>query len=101
MAVTLIVTLPDGSVVGGVYVVTTPLGVTPGDTVPQVPDEQETVQLTPALPESLATVATSCSVDPACTVAVFGETATEIAGGGGGGELGEPPPQALSTAPKR
>jgi len=70
----------------------------PGETLPHAAEEHETFQLTPAFPASLVTIATSCSVDPASTVAVFGETTTEMDGGGGGGELGELPPQALKRA---
>ena len=71
-----------------------------GETLPQAADEHETVQLTPALLESLVNIAVSFSVDPACTVAVFGETVTEIAGGGGGGEaiVDAPPPQPIKEA---
>jgi hypothetical protein len=47
-----------------------PLGVVAGDTDPHCAAEHETLQLTPLLAESLATVAVNCIVPLACTVAV-------------------------------
>jgi hypothetical protein len=55
---------------GGVYVVTAPLAVDVGETVPQDAAEQDTLQLTPLFTGSFSTVAVNCSVVPVITVAV-------------------------------
>ena len=56
--------------------------------------EQETVQFTPLLAESLVTVGVNACVPLAIMVAVVGETVTEMAGGGGeGAALDEPHPR--------
>jgi hypothetical protein len=52
-----------------------------GLTLPQATAEQVTLQVTPLLAESLATVAVICSVPPACTVLALDVTLTVIAGG--------------------
>ena len=56
--------------------------------MPQGGVEHDTVQLTPALLESLLTVAINGCVPLACTVVDAGETATRI--GGALGELAQP-----------
>jgi hypothetical protein len=48
-------------------VVAAPLAVSASDTLPQLPAEQETLQITPAL-ESLSTVAVTCVLAPATRV---------------------------------
>jgi hypothetical protein len=55
--------------------------------VPQLETEQDTVQLTPFVNESLVTAAVNACVLPSRTVEVAGETATLI---GGGAELPQP-----------
>ena len=72
-----------------------PLGVEVGETLPHDAAEQDTVQFTPLLAESLATVGVNACVPLAIMVAVVGETVTEMAGGGGGGAvaLDEPHPR--------
>ena len=60
-----------------------PLSVVAGETLPHtLVTEQVTVQLTPLLEGSLATVAVNCTVAPACTVAELCERETIMAGGG-------------------
>jgi hypothetical protein len=49
-----------------------------GETVPHDAAEHDTVQVTPLLAGSLATVAVNFAVAPACSVAVLGETETAI-----------------------
>jgi hypothetical protein len=49
-----------GGGAGAVYVVAAPFGVEVGETLPQGEGEQDTVQVTPPLLGSLATVAVSC-----------------------------------------
>ena len=51
-----------------------------GATEPHWAEEHVTLQVTPALAGSLATVAVNCPVAPAITVRVPGATATVIAG---------------------
>jgi len=51
--------------------------------VPHWTAEQDTVQETPLLLASLLTVAVSFAVELVCTVAVAGDSATEICVGGG------------------
>jgi hypothetical protein len=50
------------------------------ETVPHDAAEHDTVQVTPLFAVSLVTVAVNCAVAPACSVAEFGVTATEIPG---------------------
>jgi len=69
-----------GGVAGAVYVVATPLAVFSGETVPHGPGEHVTLQVTPLLLGSFATVAVNCVLAPACTVAESGETTTLIPG---------------------
>jgi hypothetical protein len=69
-----------GGVAGAAYVVATPLAVFSGETVPHGPGEHETLQVTPLLLGSFATVAVNCVLAPACTVAESGETTTLIPG---------------------
>jgi len=75
-------------------VVGVPLGVVVGETVPHWAVEQDTLQVTPLLVASLATVAVNCAVAPVSTVAVAPETETLMGGGG----LEEPPHPELPTA---
>jgi hypothetical protein len=68
-----------------------------GDTVPQVAPLHpipESAQLTPLLPESLATVAENVWGVPTCTVAAGKDIVTEIAPGGG---VVPPPPLGLTV----
>lgn len=69
--------------------VAVPLGVAVGETVPHAVAEQETVQLTPLLAESLRTVAVNCAVEPASTVAAVWERETLMRRGD---VLAKPPP---------
>jgi hypothetical protein len=62
-------------------VVGVPLGVVVGATVPHCAVEQDTLQVTPLFAASLATVAVTCAVAPASTVAVANETETLMGGG--------------------
>lgn len=57
-----------------------PLGVVVGKTEPHWATEHVTLQVTPAVAGSWATVAVSCAVAPDCTLAVAGATVTVIAG---------------------
>jgi len=80
-------------------VVAVPLGVAVGETVPHAVAEQETVQLTPLLAESLRTVAVNCAVEPASTVAAVWERETLMRRGD---VLAKPPPHPeLLTAASR
>lgn len=96
-----------GGAEGAVYVVFPLLSVDVGETLPHGPGEQATLQVTPLFAESLATVAVSCAVPPACTMAELlspmpfcpkpTPTAIPEEGGGGGGGGGvvvaaDPPP---------
>lgn len=65
---------------GAVYVIATPLAEDDAERVPQGVGEQVTVHVTPLFPRSLPTVAVSCAVVVASTVAVGGCTSTVIAG---------------------
>jgi hypothetical protein len=69
-----------GGLLGAVYVVGEPLGVTVGDTVPQGEVEQERVQVTPLLLASLARVAVNGAVAPASRVAESGAMVTATDG---------------------
>ena len=60
--------------------------------MPHCAAEQDTVQVTPELLVSFATVAVTGAVELVGTVAVLGDTDTAIAGGGEE-EVDEPPPQ--------
>lgn len=51
-----------------------PLEVVVGETEPHCAAEQVTVQVTPLLAESLATLAVTCAVPPACKVALAAVT---------------------------
>ena len=91
---------PEGTADGAVYVVAAPLAVVVGLNDPQAPEGAQ-LQVTPALAESLATLAASEALAPALREVggafVPAGKLTAIAGGGGGGcvvppEL--PPPHA-------
>ena len=93
----------EGTVIGAVYVTGPADALDAGDTLPQAAPEHPaplTVQLTPLLAESFATVAVSVCVCPACTIADAGVTLTAIAEGGG---AGVPPPlcEAVPAQPDR
>jgi len=80
-------------------VVALPLAVVVGETPPQADCEHDTVQVTPLLAESLATVAVKFAVWPGSTLCgADGETLTEIGGGGGGGgAIAVPQPELLTA----
>jgi len=61
---------------GAVYTVAAPLAVDAGDTVPHGAVEHETVQLTPLLLATFATVAEKACVPSANTAAELGDTTT-------------------------
>ena len=65
-----------GGVEGAVYVVEPPLLVDVGETVPHGAAEQDTVQVTPPLLASLATVAVTACVPVASIIASPGDTET-------------------------
>ena len=65
---------------GAVYMVAAPLAVEVGETLPQGEGEQDTVQLTPLLLESPATVAVNCVVPVPGTLADVGATLTATEG---------------------
>lgn len=77
----------------------------PGETLPHCVAGQITVHCTPLLEGSLVTVDVNSCVPFAMTVAVAGETVTEIAGGGGAldGALDElhPKPAKVRTTDNR
>jgi hypothetical protein len=85
--------LPLGTADGAVYVVAAPLAVPVGLKLPHAPElPQVTDQVTPALAESLLTVAVRDCVALVCReVGGVPLKATLMAGGGGGLELLEPP----------
>ena len=74
-----------GTLAGAVYVIPAPEALAFAESVPQAVPAQPTplsVQLTPLFCASFVTVALNPCVPPAaCTLAVFGETATAITGG--------------------
>ena len=67
-----------GGVEGAVYVVEPPLIVDVGETFPHGAAEQDTVQVTPLLLASFATVAVNACVPVASTLVAPGETETVI-----------------------
>jgi hypothetical protein len=90
-----------GGAVGAVYVTDAPDALVAGDTAPHVAPLQpapESAQLTPLAAESLATVAVTVCVAPACTVAVVVATVTAISACGG---VVPPPPVLLVTPPEQ
>ena len=80
VAVRVTIRLPAAGAAGAVYVVATPLAVEPGETLPQGACGHDTVQLTPALAPSLATVAENGACAPRATVAEMDERFTVTAG---------------------
>ena len=83
LATEVAVTMTGKSVAGGagaVYVTAVPLAEDAGETPPQVGTPQETVQATPLLLESPATLAVNCAVPFPGTVGEAGETTTPTEG---------------------
>jgi hypothetical protein len=74
----------EGTPEGAVYVTGVPLGVFPGETVPHAGEQLVPPCVkdheTPPLLASLETVAVNCCVVPSKTLAVAGETETEMGG---------------------
>jgi hypothetical protein len=83
LATEVAITLTCKSFVGGpgaVYVMATPLAVDVGEGLPHGAVEHDTVQVTPLLLESPATVAVNCVVPVPETLAVEGTTVTATEG---------------------